>query len=237
MNAIKNTIKFAASLFLISGINHFASATVIDFEGFGAGTIIDDEYVASLGVTIKGYNVARGADNMAVVFDTNNPTGGDSDLGAPFFNNTGLGTLSPGNVLIIHEHPDECDALSCIDPDDEGLRPAGYFDIHFGGTVLLESIDFFDVEAEENGTSSNNRISLFDADDNELSPFYTPNTGGDNRWTRLNFNIEVAYMRIKLHGSGAIDNIQFTQVPEPPTILLLFAGILGLGVFRKLRKA
>ncbi len=236
-----NTFKLIAATLITTGFAHFASAAVIDFEDYNAGTIIDNEYEDTLGVTINGVNVAKRRSNLAVVFDTDNPTGGDYDLGAPFFNNADLGMLSPGNVLIIHENPRSCYyQLFCFNPDDEGSRPAGYFDIDFGDAVTLNSIDFFDIETEENGNTMNNLISLFDINGDEIFPntFHTPGTGGDNMWARLDFDVVgVTSMRIKLHGSGAIDNINFSRVPEPPTLLLLIAGILGLGFIRNRSKS
>jgi hypothetical protein len=229
---IKTT--FISALLLISPV---ALAGIINFEDNSSGTIIDDEYYLSDGVKFNGVNVDRNANNLAVLFDTNNYTGGDSDLAAPFFNNGDLGDIRPGNVLIIHEHPYECTQFVCQDPDDEGSRPAGYFEINFSEAVTLNSIDFFDIEIEENGVSSNNLISLFDSNNVEIFPntFYTPNTGGDNQWARLDFAVSgVSSMKIKLYGSGAIDNISYTKVPEPSTIVNLVLGIMGL-TSRKLR--
>lgn len=220
-----------------------AMAVLLDFEGFGAGTIIDDEYFTTLGISVNGVNTARGgATNLAVIFDTHAPTGGDPDLAGPFTNPTfGLG--APGNVLIIHEHPGECNGIVCSDPDDEGARPAGYFDFFFDSAVTLNSIDFFDVEGAENGNTPDNAIRLFDEDNLELSAdtFYTPNTGGDNTWGRVAFGVEgVRSMRIFLGGSGAIDNIDFEQpgdlppeVPAPSPIVLMALGLSCLAWWRR----
>ena len=65
--------------------------------------------------------------------------------------------------------------------------------------------------------------------------FYTPHTGGDNTWDRLQLGVAgVKSMRIRLGGSGAIDNIDYIvprdqppEVPVPATPLLL---LLGLGL-------
>lgn len=224
-----------------------AQAALIDFNSYSAGTIIDNEYTISDGVTINGVNVDRGnTGNLAVVFDTDSPSGDDGDLGAPFTNAT-LGNFDPGHVLIIHEHPNRCDGTTCSNPDDEGSRPAGYFDIDFGGLVTLNSIDFFDIEGAENGAGPHNSILLFDETNTQISPntFYSPGTGGDNTWGRLSFDVAgVSSIRLHLGGSGAIDNIDFTRPPTPPqeelplpgTPLLLLLGLAGLMANRKLRK-
>ena len=124
----------------------------------------------------------------------------------------------------------------CTDPDDEGSRPAGYFDITFDEVVTLLSIDFFDIETKENGTTpgGDNTIQLFGIGGVEImaDTFYTPDTGGDRTWDRLPFNVSgVLSMRIHMGGSGAIDNIVF--VPEPASLSLLGIGLLGLAWLRR----
>ena len=226
-------LKTVACLLALSFSSLAGASNIIDFEGFSKGLIIDNEYTVSDGVTIRGYNVDRGADNMAVIFDSNDNWTADPDLEAPFYDKIGhgLGMANPGNILIIHEHPWECNGISCgNDPDDEGSQPAGYFDIMFDQAVQLNSIDFFDIEYGENGNSWRNQITVFGS--GSYDPFYTPYTGGDNGWTRLDFNlVGVTSLRIKLYGSGAIDNINFdtdAPVPAPPALLVLIAGLAAI---------
>ena len=223
-----NKLIFTTALLLAFGP---ANATVLDFENFDAGTIMDTEY-AALGVTIAAVNLGGGPD-LAVVFDSRNPTGGDSDLGAPFSNPV-LGSASPGNLLIIQEN-DNCDSFSCTTPDDEGSRPAGQLIISFDEGVLLQSIDFFDVEGVESNAGS--AIELYD-DENVLIPssFFVPDTGGDNMWSQVFFGVsQVKTIVINMGGSGAIDNIAFESrvVPVPAALPLLLTALAGLGAFRR----
>ena len=223
-----------------------AMAWSIDFNDLAVGTIVDDEYAAAnalapgLSATISATEPDGATPKLPVVFDTDNPTGGDFDLGAPFtnLNNPGLGNASPGNLLILHEHPAECSATSCPDPDDEGARPAGRFFVTFSQDVFLESIDFFDVEIPaETLNTDGHRILLFaDVAGTDLitDDFFVPGTGGDNTWDRLTFNTGgVQRVEIRMGGSGAIDNIVGSLpppgVPEPATLLLLGAGLLAFG--------
>ena len=200
--------KLCMSSLLMACLVPTANATVIDFEGFAAGTIIDNEYDSLLfnNLNVSAENLSDGPDR-AVIFDTDHFTGGDDDLAAPF--NVGLSDeLSPGNVLIIHE-TNNCTTLICDNPDDEGSRPAGIFTFEFDFAITLESINFFDVETAENGTSPNNIIKLYDGSNADIGTFYTPDTGGDNKWKQLNFGGVQGVRRIelKMGGSGAIDDL------------------------------
>ena len=213
-----------------------ATAALIDFEGFDAGTLIDDEYMSSFGVMISGTNIQRDDPrNVAAIFDSNAFTGGDKDLASPFSNTDGsdLGDINPGNILILHERPNDCVGNSCgSNPDDEGRRRAGFFEFSFAAPILLQSIDFFDVEGEE-AINFSSPIELFASHDLTGVPLLTPevpNTGGDNQWTRVDFaNVEIRSLRINMPGSGAIDNIkfEFAEVPVPSTLLMM-ASLLPL---------
>lgn len=204
-------------------------ATIIDFEGFAAGTIIDDEYA---NVVISATNPGTDRD-LAVIFDTENVTGKDYDLGQPFT----PGDFNPGNVLIIQERTDNCSANSCPEPDDEGSRPAGELIFDFLNPVMLQSIDFFDIEASENKNNPFARIFLYDAGDILLGlGLFVPGTGGDNTWARFDFGTDtlISKLVIGLGGSGAVDRLVY-NVPEPGTLALFGAGLLGFGIIRRKR--
>jgi len=206
-----------------------AHAVVINFDDLATGTIVDSEYAHLLNVRVK--NLGGGPD-VGVIFDTLHPTGGDTDLRGPFSsNNPNLpGKFNTGKVLIIHENHN-CNANTCNNPDDEGSRPAGTFFFDFKSTITLESIDFFDIETAENGKSYKNAIRLFDSANIEILPytFYTPDTGGNNMWDQLVFNVEgVKRIELNMGGSGAIDNISFSVVPVPAAVWLFGSGLVGL---------
>ena len=232
---IKHWIVLAASV----AMSPLALATTITFDGLAEGTIIDDEYFSDYGITINGTNVARNQSNLAVIFDSSLSNTRDADLESPFnnINTPTLGESNPGNILIIHEDPSSCDDFTCANPDDEGRRPSGFFTIDFTDSVTLNSIDFFVIEKEE--ATQNNAIQLFASNGDELSTglFFTPGTGGNNTWDRLNFDIAgVSLLKINLNGSGAISNLNFTSVavPEPSTLAVFGLALLGFaGVRRK----
>lgn len=224
MNIIKSFLMIAVMAYATS-----ATATTLDFEGFLAGQIINDEYFSLFGVTVSAIGVGSSPD-AAVVFDSNNPTGGDNDLGAPFSPGAGntLGEITPGNLLILHE-TNNCVGDFCPNPDDQGARLAGTFRFDFMNPVLVGSLDFFDIEGAEIGD-----VVLYDAANAVLATFAIPSTGGDNLWQRLFMNVSgVSAMEINMGGSGAIDNLEFTVVPVPGALLLMLGALAPMGFFRR----
>lgn len=220
------------------------SAAVIDFEGFGSGQIIDDEYAPD--VSISAINLSSGPD-VAVIFDTTdpNPAGGDFDLVAPFdsINPNLIDNFNPGNVLIIQERND-CNFVTgfCATPDDEGSRPGGEFEFLFSSDIILETIDFFDIELAEDNGNPNSEIHLFDSDGDEIQigNFFVPNTGGDKMWNQVDFDSVTGVRRIviELNGSGAIDNLTFqTQVVPLPATAWLFGSAIGLLAWVRRKKS
>ncbi len=227
------------------------SAAVIDFESYSSGIIIDSEYAPQL--TVSAVNTSSGPD-VAVIFDTANPTGGDADLSGPFGTNDSnlSNNYNPGKVLILHE-TNNCDVFTCDNPDDEGSRHAGTFYFDFASAITLESIDFFDIETGESTKKGWDKglkkgiksgIRLFDEDDHEILPntFFVPDTGGDNMWAQLLFGVDgVKRIELNMGGSGAIDNITFTatempQVPVPAAVWLFGSGLIGLLGFARRKK-
>ncbi len=92
-------------------------------------------------------------------------------------------------------------------PDQENGAVVFLFD----GGMLIDEIAFSDFGPQsqgdlEFGNNTANRIDLFDIDD---------------RTTRV---------AIKLQGSGGVDNITFTPVPEPASLVMMGLGLAGLAV-------
>ncbi|MFQ5634564.1 MAG: thrombospondin type 3 repeat:Cna B-type [Gammaproteobacteria bacterium] len=176
-----------------------------------------------------------------MIFDTTdqNPAGEDFDLVGPFGSvDQGLSqNFEPGNVLIVQERND-CDFIagSCAVPDDEGSRPGGEFEFSFSTDIVLQSLDFFDIEAAENSQNSNSEIHLYDGGGAEIQAglWFVPVTGGDNTWNRLNFDSVGGVRRIviELNGSGAIDNLAYQVVPAPAAVWLLGSALALLGCWR-----
>ncbi len=227
------------------GTTVHAAMIELDFEEavFNHGTVVDNEYASAYGVSIFGTNYRRNGygdnESAAVIFDTSRNRTRDPDLEAPFYHVDSGAALNPGNVLIIHERPRSCDARhqTCRRPDDEGQQIAGGFEFAFDDPVTVLSLDYFDIEANENNNRRGSEVRFFDAAGDRIGGnFFAPNAGGDNGWATLDFQIAgVSSMWVGLRGSGAIDRLAFesSAVPVPPAFALFLSALAGLYGFRK----
>lgn len=229
-----------------------AGVSVLDFDSFENGQIIDDEYLASYGVSIDSLNYRNGGiEGRQVAFNTLNNNSRDNDLE---FNNarndyndsnsnfsyTALnlenyqGSSNPGNVLILQENATGCDDGICDSPDDEGRRAAGYFEFNFSTLVSVLNIDFFDVEDSAGQDAKFYALHFFDENDNEIHNNHYIPTMGDGQFVRTAFQgvDNVKRLVLNLPGSGAIDNLAFrsdietAEVPEPATLTILCLALV-----------
>ena len=210
-----------------------AQADVLTFDdpGFGHGTVVNSQYAPL--VTISAQNVGGGP-NLAVAFDSRLSSTLDPDLEGTFdSNNAALAdNFDPGNILIIQENNTGCIDGTCDRPDDEGSRPAGIISFQFNQAIELLSLDFFDIETAENGSTLNNRIRLYDTANAEVfaNTYYTPDTGGDNMWDQVLFGqglTGIARIEVYMGGSGAVDNLTYNVVPVPAAFWLFGTALLG----------
>ena len=160
--------------------------TVINFNDLSGGTVVDDEYSA-LGVTIT----ASGGSNQAMIFDTANPTGGDTDLA----------TSNLGGALIISEDGDSSD------PDDNAT--GGTLSIAFDTETTVGSLTFLD---NEEGAM----VRFYDQAGALIGEQWVDGTG-DNSQNVVTFDMNGVYlMEIELCGSGAIDDLVFESADAGP---------------------
>ncbi|MCC1493308.1 hypothetical protein [Cognatishimia sp. F0-27] len=155
-----------------------------DFNAGQSGDVVADQFD---GFSVVGQRAGDAADseNDAMLFDTANPTGGDTDLAY----------ASQGNAIIISEDNDSSDA------DDN----AGGGTLHFTFDAVsdVQSVTLLDIE-EPGGT-----IDLFDADGTLISTVAIP-AEGDNSATEVAIDATgVATMEVTLVGSGAVDDLCF----------------------------
>lgn len=158
----------------------------IDFEGanLSAGTIVTDQF-ANAGLTIS-----TASQYGAMIFDTNNPTGGDEDLAASDL----------GNVLIISEDGD------ATDPDDDAK--GGTLTFEWDELVGVHQVGLLDID--EPGSS----ITFFDENANVIETIDIPELG-DNSYQELEVDVaNVARMDIVLGSSGAVTDVDFIPPPD-----------------------
>jgi hypothetical protein len=230
-----------------------ADALTIDFDSLQHGEIVDTDFVATFGVEISAVNVSWGP-NLAVGFDSTESDTRDPDLEAdPFWSGGNIEDEALDIILIIQENDNGCDDGDpgndgdediCDCPDDEGSRPAGQliFDFDALGVPISEfGFDLIDVDGvgsyQENGAVD----FLFDGDvlidQIAFNEFGSQSEGdlefGDNTANRIDlFDIDdrTTKVVIRLQGSGGVDNITFTPVPEPAIVVIMGLGLVGLAV-------
>lgn len=231
----------------------FPGGTLIDFNDQQPGTIIDNEY-ADEGVTINVQRTSSGP-AVATLYNTGRTGEPDPDLQRPFARGN-LGSAGPGgNVLIIPENDTDRNNDGRVDqPNDEGSRPSGQFSFNFAVPITQFGFDLVDVEGPAEYNNNAGYFASFYLNGNlearvgfgsfvdPSSPFYDPTVRfGDNSANRIQPITARAvglpfFDRVVLNfgGSGGTDNIFFTPIPEPSSLMLL-AGVPALAMLRRRR--
>lgn len=206
----------------VTGTGICAPFEVIDFSGdkngnpFTAGTSLSNQ-LAGFGVSSVS---ATGGINEAWIFDSANPTGGDTDLGTPnaAFGGPGVGNggasgaginnTALGNVLIIQENNNNT-------PDDN--RSGGDIVLDFASPVTLGSVTVLDIE------NTNNYIELTTLSGTVTFPITAI---GDNSVQQVVMNTnDVTSMRVHFRTSGAIDNLSLRAECNLPSLDFTCADI------------
>ncbi|SMX28777.1 hypothetical protein TRP8649_02903 [Pelagimonas phthalicica] len=160
--------------------------TCEDFEDAAAGETAALQF-DGFTVTAQRAGDAADSENDAMIFDTANPTGGDSDLGY----------ADQGNAIIISEDND------ATDPDDNAGGGTITFD--FAAPSDVVSLNVLDIE-EEGGA-----IDLYDSEGELIDSIAIP-AAGDNSVQTIDIAVDgVASMQVTLAGSGAVDDLCYAS--------------------------
>jgi hypothetical protein len=215
-------MKKTALLLTFATIAAASQATVLNFEGFAAGTWMREQY-APMGVHISANNSTSSHPDKAIIFDSANPTGDDSDLATPGYHATN--TVPYGKILILAENDRDQNSDGLVDdPDDEGNQPAGWIKFRLDFVAPSGHVDLIDIE-ETGGTLK------FYLNSNLVQTLSIPNMG-DNSVQRIAFSgFHFDEMKVNLQGSGAVGELEL--VPEPATLGMLAVGFLALARRRK----
>ncbi|MCH8986745.1 lamin tail domain-containing protein, partial [Patescibacteria group bacterium] len=185
------------------------------------GQVIDDEY-ASFGLNISAENNRGSHPDLAIIFDSDAPTGGDIDLGTPNedFAGPGVGTggeqgepgenaVAQHSILIIAENDNDENNDGLVDIPDDEVRGGSIWFV-FGEETSVDSLRIIDIE--ESGAE----INLYDLGEVNFETIGIPNLG-DNSAQTVGVNKDgIKKLEVVFSGSGALDDICFEPTPPSP---------------------
>lgn len=184
-----------------------------EFDGSGnpllPGQIIDAEW-SNWGVTVS----VGGRQQVAMIFDSAAPTGGDLDLGTPHedFGGPGVGAgggvgqpgsneLAHRQILIISENGDPSD------PND--AENGGLLIFTFAQPVSIHSLGLLDMEYANANAPAVIRVY---ATNGTLVGAWPAVRLGDNSFQQVFVNtLAVARLEVQFHGSGALTDVVFCE--------------------------
>jgi hypothetical protein len=228
-------------------------ALTLDFEDRAHGDVVSNQYQED-GVDIVVDNVNRDHD-IGVAFDTGTSGNVDVDLEGPFSVGN-LGGIDLGRILVINQNDEGCDDGVCDVPDDEGRRPAGTITLDFDFLLSSFGLDLIDIDstAAERGSIAfflgDSSTPLLAVDFESLfcpaggGPFCDPSLVAGNRsanrvqpFTEQAVGSAFDRVVIAMGGSGGVDNLVATPVPEPATLALAAPALALLALAARRRRA
>ena len=209
------SLKIRMLIFLIAICCYGQNAIVaqdtltIDFDQgeFDAGDIVSEVNFQGGTLQVVGFNPMFPGINAAMIFDSDNPTGGDFDLGTPNeqFGGPGMnleGGPVPSNDTPMHNVLIVSEDMNSADPDDASGEEIS-LTLEFSTPVTLFSFDLLDLDSGEV------EVILSDSAGNELLIIHIPETGCNGVAHVVLNTAGVSKIFLGLNGSGALDNLKF----------------------------
>ena len=233
-------------------------ASLITFDNYHGGQVINNQYFASDGVSISADNFVPGHPDLACLFDTFRTGQADRDLEQPWLGGGNAATTNFHKILIIPQDQIDNNHNGIIDnPNDEGgAQPAGIFRFKFTQAQEVFGLDLLDIDGpSEIGTNRDvlifksggvekARVS-FGAFVDPTSKYYDPTVHYHDNSANHIKPIDVTELGIKnfdevdveMGWSSAIDNIFFdtttNTIPEPTSLMLLGIPFVLISCRRK----
>ena len=182
---------------------------------------LDSEF-ATDGVTVSAVNTGGGP-NLAIIFNSAAPTGGDADLGTPNtdFGGPGVGagggsagggpnTTALYNVLIVAENSTDANMDNLIDtPDDEA--GGGMITFTFAQPSSVVSVDLLDIEEASGAVTTR-------ASGGGLISSIAMSSLGDNSFQSLTVEDSgVSSLEVEFSASGAVAQVVYCPPLPTPT--------------------
>ena len=179
-------------------------------DPLAAGTEVGSQWHL-LDIHINAINNRASHPDKAIIFDSNNPTGGDNDLGRPWKTGNLPSNTDLGNIIIIAEDDVDSNGDGLVDdPDDEAQ----------GGKIIFQSsnscstLGFTLIDFEEKEGNSGTLVIILESGGSVNIPFkdFKGVSYGDNSANAVSIpaeDIGGTFKRVEFHfnGSGAIDNV------------------------------
>ncbi len=193
---------------VVDTTNSICCPLAFDFEedaannSLAAGTIVTNQY-AALGVLISAEN--NNGPDVALIFDSGNPTGGDPDLGTPNQQYGGPGVGSGGssnsiaedNILIIAEDVVDNNNDGLVDdPDDEASGGRLLFDFT-QRAVTIETVRLVDLDDGPWNI-------ILELANGWVTTIPVPTSGNNSALTVPVFESNVRRMIVEMGGSGGV---------------------------------
>ncbi len=212
---LASTLVFSFTASMMYGQTPCGTLNQLDFSTDGngntlsRGTIVSNQFQTSYGITIQAVNNNSSHPDIAMIFDSQNPSGSDDDLGTPnqAYGGPGIGSggvpsnyQNLGNLLIISEDGDPGD------PDDESS--GGEIRLGFANPTYIGALKLVDIDQNNSkvkvtfGTGQTQTINLSNTGDNSVQTVFV-NQGN------------VTQITIDLTGSGGLANMSFCNSVSP----------------------